>query len=77
MIDLLTFTIAGLGIALVVMLLSLIATTNNHRKLSKHRSKQASVADLLNYAAEVEDGLIFPTHNEVQSRRSSTFGGLQ
>ena len=31
---------------------------NNDRKLSKNRSKQASVADLLNYAAEVEDGVI-------------------
>ena len=31
---------------------------NSDRKLSKNRSKQASVADLLNYAAEVEDGVI-------------------
>jgi type IV secretion system protein VirB4 len=58
MIETLTLVIAGCGIALVVMLLSLIAKATQVRKLSKHRSKQASVADLLNYAAEVEDGIV-------------------
>ena len=58
MIETLTWLIAGCGITLVVMLLSLIAKANKDRKLSKHRSKAASVADLLNYAAEVEDGII-------------------
>jgi type IV secretory pathway VirB4 component len=58
MIELLTFVIAGSGIALVAVLLSLIAQANKQRKLSKHRSKEASVADLLNYAAEVDDGVI-------------------
>ncbi|NOT13727.1 MAG: VirB4 family type IV secretion/conjugal transfer ATPase [Methylococcaceae bacterium] len=58
MIEALTWVIAGCGIALVVMLLLLIAKANNDRKLSKHRSKEASVADLLNYAAEVDDGII-------------------
>jgi type IV secretion system protein TrbE len=58
MIEALTWIIAGCGIALVVILLSLIAKANKDRKLSKHRSKEASVADLLNYAAEVDDGVI-------------------
>ena len=58
MIEALTWVIAGCGIALVVILLSLIARANKDRKLSKHRSKKASVADLLNYAAEVDDGII-------------------
>lgn len=58
MIEALTWVIAGCGIALVVILLSLIAKANKDRKLSKHRSKEASVADLLNYAAEVDDGII-------------------
>ena len=58
MIETLTWVIAGCGIALVVILLSLIAKSNKDRKLSKHRSKEASVADLLNYAAEVDDGII-------------------
>ena len=58
MIETLTWVIAGFGIALVVILLSLIAKANKDRKLSKHRSKEASVADLLNYAAEVDDGII-------------------
>jgi type IV secretion system protein VirB4 len=58
MIETLTWIIAGCGIALTVMLGSLITKATQVRKLSKHRSKQASVADLLNYAAEVEDGII-------------------
>jgi len=58
MIEALTLVIAGCGIALVVILLSLIAMANKDRKLNKHRSKAASVADLLNYAAEVDDGII-------------------
>jgi type IV secretion system protein VirB4 len=58
MIETLTWIIAGCGIALTVILLSLIAKATQVKKLSKHRSKQASVADLLNYAAEVEDGII-------------------
>jgi type IV secretion system protein VirB4 len=58
MIETLTFSIAGLGILLIVLLLSLITKTDKARKLSKHRSKAASVADLLNYAALVDDGII-------------------
>jgi len=58
MIEALTLVIAGSGIALVVILLSLITMANKDRKLNKHRSKAASVADLLNYAAEVDDGII-------------------
>ena len=58
MIEALTWIIAGGGIALTLILLSLIAKANKVRKLSKHRSKEASVADLLNYAAEVDDGII-------------------
>ena len=58
MIVTLTWLIAGCGILLVVMLAVLIAKVNHERTLSTHRSTQASVADLLNYAAEVEDGII-------------------
>ena len=58
MIEALTLIIAGCGIALLVMLGSLTAKATQVQKLSKHRSTAASVADLLNYAAEVEDGII-------------------
>lgn len=58
MIETLTFSIAGLGILLIAILLSLITKANQERKLSQHRSKDASVADLLNYAALVADGII-------------------
>lgn len=58
MIEGITFTIAGLGIALVAFLSSLLYSADKERRLSKHRSKDASVADLLNYAAEVDDGVI-------------------
>jgi hypothetical protein len=58
MIVTLTWLIAGCGILLVVMLAVLIAKVNHERTLSTHRSTQASVADLLNYAAEVDDGII-------------------
>lgn len=58
MIETLTFSIAGLGIMLVVILLSLVTKAEKERQLSQHRSKDASVADLLIYAAEVDDGVI-------------------
>ena len=58
MIETLTFSIAGLGIMLVVILLSLVTKAEKERQLSKHRSKDASVADLLIYAAEVDEGVI-------------------
>jgi len=57
-IEILSYTIGLLGIALVALLVSLIQTADKERKLIKHRSKDASVADLLNYAAVVDDGVI-------------------
>ena len=58
MMETLTIMIAGLGIMLVVLLLSLVTQAEKARQLSKHRSKDASVADLLIYAAAVDDGVI-------------------
>jgi type IV secretion system protein VirB4 len=51
-------TIAALGLVLLTLLIRLISEADKTRKLSKHRFKDASVADLLNYAAVVDDGVI-------------------
>ncbi len=58
MIEAITFTIALLGITLVAILARMIYRADKGRRLSQHRSKNASVADLLIYAAEVDDGII-------------------
>ena len=58
MTEYITLAISALGLTLLVLLASLIIEADKERKLSKHRSKDASVADLLNYAAVVDDGVI-------------------
>ena len=40
------------------ILINVIYVADKNRALSKHRSKDASVADLLNYAAVIDDGVI-------------------
>jgi len=58
MISTLTYLIGGLGLALLAVQVSMILGTQAERQLKKHRSKEAGVADLLNYSALVEDGII-------------------
>ena len=58
MIENITIAIAITGLILLALLVSLIIKADKERKLAKHRSKDASVADLLNYAAVIEDGVI-------------------
>ncbi len=58
MTETITLTISALGLVLLALLASLVVEAAKERKLSKHRSKDASVADLLNYAAMVDDGVI-------------------
>jgi len=58
MIENITIAIAIIGLILLVLLISLIINADKERKLAKHRSKDASVADLLNYAAVIEDGVV-------------------
>ena len=53
-----SLSIALLGTLLLGILYSRIRTINADRKLKKHRSQAAGLADLLNYAAEVDDGVI-------------------
>ena len=58
MIAQITITIAGLGAVLLITLFTRILKVDNDLKLKKHRSKGASLADLLNYAAVVDDGVV-------------------
>lgn len=58
MIASLTLAISFLGAAMLLLLYARIRATNSLLELKRHRSKQAGFADLLNYAAEVEDGIV-------------------
>ncbi len=58
MIQVITIAIAVPGAVLLIILFSLIQRANANLKLKKHRSRDAGLADLLNYAAVVDDGVI-------------------
>jgi len=58
MIQALAITIAVLGAVLLLILFARIWAVDAEQKLKKHRSKDAGLADLLNYAAMVDDGVI-------------------
>lgn len=58
MIQSIAFAIAALGAVLLFVLFSRIREVDAELKLKKHRSKDAGLADLLNYAAVVDDGVI-------------------
>ena len=57
-IQVITTIIAGLGILMVLILSGGIRNVNAELNLKKYRSKDAGLADLLNYAAMVDDGVI-------------------
>ena len=50
--------ISFLGLLLFALLIRGIRQANEARTLKRHRSKQAGVADLLNYGSMIEDGII-------------------
>jgi type IV secretion/conjugal transfer VirB4 family ATPase len=50
--------LAGLGAVMLLLLYTRIRAVNEEAGLKKHRSKAAGFADLLNYAAVVDDGVI-------------------
>ncbi len=58
MIQALAMTIAVLGTFLLFILFARIRAVDAELMLKKHRSKDAGLADLLNYAAVVDDGVI-------------------
>lgn len=58
MIYAITFAISGFGAVLLLILYMRIRAVDAELKLKKHRSKDAGLADLLNYAAMVDDGVV-------------------
>lgn len=58
MITSISIAIAALGALMLFILYSRIRAVNDEVELKKHRSKAAGFADLLNYAAVVDDGVI-------------------
>jgi type IV secretion system protein TrbE len=58
MISAITILIALLGVVLLLILFVRIRDAGNEFKLDKHRTKETGFADLLVYAAVVEDGVI-------------------
>lgn len=52
------FVLAGLGGLMLILLYTRIRAVHDEAELKKHRSKAAGFADLLNYAAVVDDGVI-------------------
>lgn len=58
MIQTLAITIAIMGTVLIVSLFALVYKNAKTNKLDRFRSKDAGMADLLNYAAMVDDGVI-------------------
>ncbi len=57
-IEVISFSIAALGVVLLLVLVGRIRAVDAELKLKKHRAKDAGLADLLNYAAVVDDGVI-------------------
>jgi type IV secretion system protein VirB4 len=58
MIQTIAIAIAALGVMMLLILYSRIRAVNDEIELRKHRSTAAGFADLLNYAAVVDDGVI-------------------
>ncbi|WP_010188096.1 VirB4 family type IV secretion/conjugal transfer ATPase [Sphingomonas sp. PAMC 26605] len=58
MIETFAITIAVMGTILIVALFALVLKNAKTNKLDQFRSKEAGMADLLNYAAMVDDGVI-------------------
>lgn len=58
MIEGIAYSIAALGILLVLILVQRLMTVDKELKLKKHRAKDAGLADLLIHAAVVDDGVI-------------------
>ncbi|HMJ09840.1 MAG TPA: conjugal transfer protein TrbE [Polyangiaceae bacterium] len=58
MIAALTIIVAVVGVLLTLTLLRLLAGARDRTRLGKHRSRGEGAADLLNYAALVQDGIV-------------------
>ena len=58
MIEAAAFAVAGLGAVLLLMLFARLRAFDAELQLKKHRSKDAALADELNYAAVVDNGVV-------------------
>ncbi|MFE0844288.1 hypothetical protein [Achromobacter insolitus] len=58
MIEAIAIAFAVLGAVMFLILFARIRAVDAELKLNKHRAKDAGLADLLNYAAVVDDGVI-------------------
>lgn len=58
MIPAIAIALAVVGALMLFLLYARIRAAGSELKLKRHRSKEAGFADLLNYAAEVDDGII-------------------
>lgn len=58
MIQIINILTAFAGVILIAILIAQIIAMNSHKRLRRHRSQEAGLADLLNYAAVVDDGVI-------------------
>ena len=58
MIPFIAIIMAFSGAVLLLILVARLWVVDQETKLSKHRSKDSGLTDLLNYAAEVDDGII-------------------
>lgn len=54
----LSFTFATVGVVLVLLLLRVVRSARDASKLAPHRYRGEGTADLLNYAALIEDGIV-------------------
>ncbi|WP_295452737.1 VirB4 family type IV secretion/conjugal transfer ATPase [uncultured Thiodictyon sp.] len=56
--SIITYLIAGIGSVLLGLQVAIVLNARTTRQLKYHRSTQAGVSDLLNYAATVKDGTV-------------------
>ena len=58
MTEAISISMAACGALMLAMLYARIRTASAGMRLDRHRSRDAGLADLLNYAAMVDDGII-------------------
>ena len=67
MIEAIAIAIAVLGAVLLLILFARIRAVDAELKLKKHRAKDAGLADLINYAAVIDDGVIVGQNGSIMA----------
>lgn len=67
MIASIVIAIAALGTVMLILMYLRIRAANSQLELKKHRSRDAGFADLLNYAAVIDDGIIVGKNGSLMS----------